>query len=167
MQDDHKKRMSLAIGAFAVIALAIYQYIAMTNQIKGLENTLQLAQGTITDQTSTIQEHQKTLKDREAEITRKEEQLQEKEQQIKGQENQIQEQRGQLQAKEENLRNQRVEIERQERLTATLRANTETLGICLAGVSLAIAATTPRQKEAAFTAIVTKCEEAGEILETL
>jgi chromosome segregation ATPase len=160
-------KISLVTATFAVIVLVTYQYFMMSNRIRSLENNLQQAQGTMREQITTIKDHENELKEREEEVKRKGEELQEKTEQIQGQEKQIQEQRTQLQLKEESLRSQRAELEQQQKLSATLKDNTETLGICLAGVSLAIEATTPFEKEKAFAAIIAKCEEAGEILKTL
>jgi DNA repair exonuclease SbcCD ATPase subunit len=160
MKNETLKLLGFTIGAFITVGIAAYQYEIMRSKINSLESTLQQSQGTIKKQELTIQDGQKVLRERETEIERKEEQIREKEKQIQAQ-------RTQLQGQEEDLKSQRVEIAEQQEVTATLRANTETLGVCLSGVSLAVIATTPREAATALRAIGAKCEQAAEIVNNL
>nr|RNJ65252.1 MAG: hypothetical protein EDM05_32115 [Leptolyngbya sp. IPPAS B-1204] len=160
MKDHHKPIIGLGIGLCTVTVITIYQYLTMQARIQQLEQDLQTAQNTISEQGGIIQNNEKTLEDRAAEIARKE-------QQIKQQEQQIQEKEKQLQVKESDLKEQKSEVVRQQEIASRLRANTETLGICLQGISLAILASTPVEAAAALNAIEAKCEEAAEIVENL
>lgn len=160
MKDKNLPIVGLGIGLLAVITFAVYQYITLQKQIEDLKLSLQQAQKTIKEQEGDIESGQRTLKERELEIDRKEKEIQEKE-------TQIQDQLKQLQVKENEVKNQKSEIARQENVASTLRANTETLGVCLQGVSLAILARTPIEAATALNAIEAKCEEAAEIVEDL
>jgi DNA repair exonuclease SbcCD ATPase subunit len=160
MKNETLKLLGFIIGAFITVGIAAHQYEIMRNKINSLESALQQAEGTVKNQELTIQDGQKTLRERETEIERKEEQIREKEKQIQAQ-------RTQLQGQAEDLKSQRMEIAEQQEIAARLRANTETLGVCLAGVTLALTATTTDEAATALTAIGAKCEEAAEIVGNL